>query len=111
LFHNSVSQLTANLQHSKTLNTFFYYYNNYKNGGYTEQHMKCKDGVMQSNFGDRRLVTGDVLEIKLDQKNHRLEYSVNGKSLGVAFNNLPSQQYKLGITLGITSDNVTLLDE
>ena len=53
----------------------------------------------------------DVLEIKFDQKNNRLEYSVNGESQGIAFENLPQQKYKLGITLGQYHDKVTLLDE
>ena len=56
-------------------------------------------------------MVGDVLEIKLDQLNHRLEYFINGESQGIAFNNLPVQKYKLGISLGRHNDKVTLLDE
>jgi len=78
---------------------------------YTSACQTLLEGTSQGTFGDRRLKQGDVLEVKFDQTNHRLEYSVNGKSQGVAFENLPSQKYKLGITLGIHNDKVTLLNE
>ena len=72
---------------------------------------KWINGASNTQYGDRRLKQGDVLEIKFDQKNNRLEYSVNGESQGIAFENLPPQKYKLGITLARTGDKVTLVGE
>jgi len=81
--------------------------------GHREQIIanKCIDNGGFADFGNRTLMEGDVLEIKLDQLNHRLEYFINGESQGIAFDNLPVQKYKLGITLGTHYDKVTLLDE
>ena len=67
--------------------------------------------VTEKNYGVNQLSTGDVLEIKFDQTQHTLEFLINGKSQGIAFDNIPKTKYRLMIRLGQIGDRITLLDE
>merc|ERR1712071_443522 len=57
------------------------------------------NGKGHKDYGSS-LKTGDILEVKLDQVKHTLEFFKNGVSQGIAHENLPVQRYKLAVTLG-----------
>lgn len=67
--------------------------------------------AIEKNYGVNQLSTGDVLDIKFDQTQHTLEFLINGKSQGIAFDNLPKMKFRLMIRLGQIGDRITLLDE
>jgi len=66
------------------------------------------NGEGHRDYGSR-LKTGDILEVKLDQVKHTLEFFKNGVSQGIAHDNLPVQKYKLAVTLTSEKNKVTLI--
>ena len=57
----------------------------------------CLNDREHRNYGSA-IKTGDILEIKLNQVEHTLEFLKNGVSQGIAHKNLPVQRYKLAVS-------------
>merc|ERR1711974_324373 len=52
-------------------------------------YQKSINKVEKGSYGGTYVWTGEILDIKFNQKRRTLEYTLNGSSKGIAFENIP----------------------
>ena len=102
-----------NLNHSidtninkKRVDNFY----NYEGYGWIVNSMVALPGRgYEGVYGDKKYLTGDIIEMILDLNKMELRYKANDKDLGVLVTNIPKAEYKAVVSMNYWLDDAIQL--
>ena len=59
-----------------------------------------------SKYGERKCLSGDVIDMILDLEKLELSYIVNGKNFGVAFTEIEKTEYRAVVSANVVDDAI-----
>lgn len=78
--------------------------------GYWPYSTDVMHGKSRTTYGEKHVYPNDIVEIDLNMEQQTLSFIVNGENLGIAFQNVAKEKYKL-IVAFYNSDRVQLLHD